>query len=268
MIRLIATDMDGTLLTPENTLPEGFSETLRALKRQGITFVVASGRSLTALEKNFRGIPEVTNLICENGALTILEDRLLSVAYVPHETVCKVVDALSGIPDLAVMLCCKNGTYHEPYSQVFTETTARYYVNQVTVPDLKAVKEDCYKLTVLDFRGGVERTAPLLREKLADELTLFVTGTYWTDIMDKGVNKGSALKVFQEKLGITPEQTMVFGDYYNDVPLFEQAFFSYAMANAPADMGKRARFTAPSNAENGVLRTIWEKVLGREETAG
>ena len=261
MIRLIATDMDGTLLTPANTLPEGLSEVLKALKERGITFVVASGRSITALEKNFRGVEGVTNLICDNGALTILNDRLLSAAYVPRATICKVIDALKGQPDLAVMLCCKNGTYHEPYSQKYTETTARYYVNQVTVPDLKAVEEDCYKITVLDFRGGVERTQPLLREKLGEELTLFVTGTYWTDIMDKGVNKGSALKVFQDKLGVSPEETMAFGDYYNDMPLFERAAFSFAMANAPEDMRKKARFVAPSNAEDGVLRTIRERVL-------
>jgi hydroxymethylpyrimidine pyrophosphatase-like HAD family hydrolase len=79
--------------------------------------------------------------------------------------------------------------------------------------------------------------------------------------MNRTANKGTALRGLQQALGITPAQTMVFGDYLNDLEMLDAAEWSFAMANAHPQVVRRARHLAPSNNDNGVLRTI-SRVLG------
>jgi hypothetical protein len=87
-------------------------------------------------------------------------------------------------------------------------------------------------------------------------LQVTVSGEIWLDITAKGANKGVAIKALQEKLGINFDETMVFGDYLNDLEMMEVAYHSYAMENAHEDLKKVARFTAKSNDENGVVEVI------------
>ena len=79
-------------------------------------------------------------------------------------------------------------------------------------------------------------------------------------MMAKGVNKGLAIKKIQEKLGIKHEETMVFGDYLNDLEMMDSAYHSYAMDNAHDDLKKVARFIAKSNDECGVVQAIKESL--------
>ena len=72
----------------------------------------------------------------------------------------------------------------------------------------------------------------------------------------KGVTKGSALAALQEMWGISPEETLVFGDQFNDVEMFDQAYYSYAMENATDGVKERARFVAGNNNNGAVVDTI------------
>lgn len=88
-----------------------------------------------------------------------------------------------------------------------------------------------------------------------------VSGQVWVDIMGTTADKGHALADLQREMGISPEQTMAFGDYGNDIEMLRRAQWSYAMADAHPDVKAVARFVAPSNDDAGVTRTIRE-VLG------
>ena len=91
-----------------------------------------------------------------------------------------------------------------------------------------------------------------------EKLQVSVSGQIWLDITDKGVNKGLAINKLQELLNIKHEETMVFGDYLNDLEMMESAYHSYAMENAHDDLKKVARFRAKKNTENGVVEKIKE----------
>jgi hydroxymethylpyrimidine pyrophosphatase-like HAD family hydrolase len=88
-----------------------------------------------------------------------------------------------------------------------------------------------------------------------------VSGEHWLDITTETANKGSAIRRLQDAIGVTASQTMVFGDYLNDLEMMDTADYSFAMDNAHPLLRSRARFVAPSNADNGVVRTI-SAVLG------
>lgn len=81
-------------------------------------------------------------------------------------------------------------------------------------------------------------------------------GDMWMDCMAKGVNKGHAVKMIQESLGITPQETMAFGDQLNDLEMLDRAYYSFAVANARDEVRKAARFQADSNVNNGVLKIL------------
>ena len=81
--------------------------------------------------------------------------------------------------------------------------------------------------------------------------------------MNPVADKGLALRHVQDTLGVTREQTMAFGDYFNDVGLLDAAHWSFAMDNAHPEVRAHARFVAPANTANGVVRTI-RSVLGLE----
>ena len=81
--------------------------------------------------------------------------------------------------------------------------------------------------------------------------------------MNAGVDKGNALSFLQQHWNITPEETMAFGDYFNDVPLFKHAYYSFAMENGHPDIRQHARFVAPPNTEYGVIQMIRKYILDK-----
>lgn len=74
--------------------------------------------------------------------------------------------------------------------------------------------------------------------------------------MAPGINKGGAVKLLQESLGITPEETMVFGDQMNDIEMMQQAYYSFAVGNARPEVKAAARFQADVNVKDGVLKVL------------
>ncbi len=88
-----------------------------------------------------------------------------------------------------------------------------------------------------------------------------VSAKIWLDVMNAKASKGAAIRHLQQALGFTRQQTMSFGDYFNDVEMLEQSYHSYAMANAHPEVKAIARFIAPSNEESGVLQVIQQQVL-------
>ena len=104
--------------------------------------------------------------------------------------------------------------------------------------------------------GGVEEAVKPLVEEFKDILQIACAGDVWLDCMAKNVNKGHAVKVIQDSLGIKPEETMAFGDQLNDIEMLQQAYYSFAVANARDEVKKAARFQADSNVNQGVLKIM------------
>ena len=95
---------------------------------------------------------------------------------------------------------------------------------------------------------------------LDDKFQIKISGENWVDISNPIANKGRAVKLLQDKYGISKNETMVFGDFNNDLEMLDQAFFSYAMSNAHANVKKAARFQTKSNDELGV-ETILKELI-------
>ncbi len=264
MIRLAASDVDGTLLDPSHKLPPDFWEVVDALREKGVCFAIASGRSYVALRQNFLPHPEKLALICDNGACVVLGGEIIEKDTVPHDRLIPLVrgieqySCLRGTDvekQIKLLLCGVSGTYHLDYGDAYAKEIGLYYNNRVQVEDLAAVQDDIYKLAIYDPMNPQTGSEKYLSAEFPD-FSFQVSGAFWMDVMNKGTDKGKALTMLQKRLGVSYEETAAFGDYYNDVPLFREAYYSYCMANGEDGVKAHARFIAPSNAEYGVTETL------------
>lgn len=258
-IRLIAVDMDGTLLDGDGAIPDELWELLDELHDRGILFAPASGRQLATLQAAFADAPSDEMIyIAENGTHVVRGDVEVSSDALAPEFVERLVTHLRGLAadgfDLGVVVCGKRSAYIERADAAFRAESEKYYEKLEIVEDLLAQDDQVLKVAIYDF-ADAERTAPEL-DGFRDGHQVVVSGEHWIDVMNLGVNKGVALERLQRALGIDRAQTAAFGDYLNDLELLDAAGHSYAMANAHPDVIARARFLAPSNLERGVLTTI------------
>ncbi|MFF9087757.1 Cof-type HAD-IIB family hydrolase [Streptomyces sp. NPDC014991] len=263
-IRLIVTDMDGTLLDDAKRMPGGLWPMLAELRRRGVLFSPASGRQYATLARQFADVADGMVFIAENGTYVVRDGVELSsdpldrsVAAAVARTVRRLV---AGGADVGAVVCGKRAAYVERTDEAFLAEVRTYYAEHRIVDDVTAVDDDLIKVALFDFGPAEHTTAPALAGFAATHQVV-VSGEHWVDVMNRTANKGTALRGLQRALGISPAQTMVFGDYLNDLEMLDAADWSFAMAGAHPEVIRRARHLAPSNNDDGVLRTI-ARVLG------
>lgn len=259
-IRLIAVDMDGTLLHPDGSIPAGLWPLLRRLRERGIAFAPASGRQLATLQRMFAPAEGELDYIAENGAYVVRGDEEVSSDAVDPAFAASVVARVralvaEGALRAGLVVCGKRSAYIEDTGAEFTAEVEKYYARLEVVPDLLAISDQVLKLAVYDFDGGEEHTARAFVDA-RETHQVVVSGRHWVDIMNTTVDKGVALRALQDALGVTAAQTAAFGDYLNDLQLLRAADWSYAMDDAHPDILAAARFRAGSNADAGVVMAI------------
>ena len=261
MIKLIATDMDGTLLDENSKLPSDFFDTLEKLNKINVKFVVASGRPYVTLRENFKPYSDDLYFICDNGAYIVEPGRDPIISIIDKADVNAIVKASEDIPNSSVLLCGTKATYLKECSKEMKAEIDKYYLNQKFVDNLIDIDDDIFKITICDFNVSSENSFPILNPLFGDKYKLAVSGKVWLDINNKGVNKGDALKEIQENFNISYDETMSFGDFYNDIELLQAAGYSFVMKNANEDMKQYGKYIAESNADNGVIKAINKYVL-------
>ncbi|GAA2424219.1 Cof-type HAD-IIB family hydrolase [Streptomyces glaucus] len=258
-IRLIVTDLDGTLLDADGRVPRGLWPLLDELRRRGVVFSPASGRQYATLAHLFAGVDDGMVHIAENGAFVVRDGVELSSDPLDPAVSARVVKSVRQLVDegvdAGVVVCGKRSAYTERADPAFLAEVGRYYRAHRLVDDATAVDDEIVKVAVFDF-GPVERGAAPALAPFADTHQVVVSSEHWIDLMSPTADKGAAVRRLQRHLGIGPAQTMVFGDYLNDLGMLDAADWSYAMANAHPDVIRRARHLAPAHSDDGVVRTI------------
>lgn len=277
-IRLIVCDMDGTLLDGDSHLPEEFWEVYRLLTEHNVTFVPASGRQLATLTKMFQptdggaegpedaqgahsedSLPQTNDFIAENGNLVIHSGERVWQSVIPESIAQEVISAVRRGADegrnLGLVMCAADGAYVDRDDDAFLAEARKYYASLDIVPDVADVEDDFLKFAIYDF-DDAESAAESVFGALDDRYRPVVSGQHWIDVMDSSVNKGVALRRLQESLGVTREQTAVFGDYLNDREMIAEGQYSFAMENAHPTIMEEANYCAPANTEAGVVQVL------------
>ncbi|MBP5495102.1 MAG: HAD hydrolase family protein [Lachnospiraceae bacterium] len=130
--------------------------------------------------------------------------------------------------------------------------------------DFDNMPEKVIKFALLYFDDIEKNIYPYFRKYENERIRVQVTAYVWIDIYSKNVSKGRAVKVLQERLGILPSETVVFGDYLNDLSMADYADYSFAPANAHSEVKNRFTDVIKSNAENGVTDKIIELLCSQK----
>lgn len=258
-IKMVVTDMDGTLLNSDHAVSHRFFELFKVLKSKDILFVAASGRQYNSIVDKLRPIKDDIIVVAENGGFVVHQGKELLATHLPKKDIRKTLEILSGFPEMHPVLCGKHEAYLSGKSDAFVSKLKEYYTEYNVVPNLTEVDTEIIKIAIYHFESSEQCIYPHVKhlEKL---LQVKISGTNWVDISSPDANKGFALQQLMKQHGILPHELMVFGDYNNDLEMLALADYSFAMANAHPNVKKLAKFQTLSNDNFGV-EVVLEKLL-------
>ncbi len=266
-IKMVATDMDGTLLNTNNEVSRHFFELFEELSSLGVIFVAASGRQYYSIIDKLKPIKDDIYVIAENGALTMQQDKELQTTEIDRQTYLELLDITRDLKGSQVILCGRKQGYIEDYGQDFVDMFSEYYDRYQIVENLAEVTNDVYlKIAICNQKGAEQYLYPALKH-LESRLKVKVSGEVWLDLSHNLANKGYALQQLQETNNITPEETMVFGDYNNDLEMMGRAKYSFAMENAHPNVKAIANYATKSNNNNGVEYML-QKMIEAKKSVG
>jgi len=257
-VKFIATDMDGTFLDQNGEFDPEFFDIHSKLIERDILFAAASGRQYYSLVDSFASIKDQVMFIAENGTLVMYKGEELYSQPLEASVIEDLVTLARTIEDAHIVLCGKHSAYIETSDDQARNEVHKYYHRCTEVDDLLSVEDDFLKVAICHFGGSEKHIYPIINPAYGETQKVVVSAKIWLDVMHPSASKGSAIKQLQSKLGFSYEQTMSFGDYFNDVEMLQESYYSYAVENAHESVKKYARFSAPSNNDNGVLVVLKE----------
>ena len=261
MLKLIVADMDGTLLNDKKEMPEKTFDIIDRLHARGITFAVASGRQYLSLQRLYDKIKDDIVIVAENGGIILDKGKIIFADIMKPDDVHEIVEAVNKLPNLKLTICGLKSAYmfeENIMSDMPMQLVESYFPIRTIIKSLDDLPNDekVVKFTVFDCQFHAKVNIYEKLKYLEHKYQFAVSGAEWTDIMNLGVNKGVAIQKLQEQLDASQEETMVFGDALNDYEMMQQAYYSYAMANAVPEIKEISNFTAPSNEDQGVIRIL------------
>ena len=274
-VRLVALDIDGTLLRSDKTLSARTRGALDRVRALGVRLVLVTGRRYPSARRVAEELGGEVPLVLHNGALVIERGRVLrcrQLAVAAARAAIGIGRALGAEP---VLHCGARGE-----GLLLVDACARreglvgHYLERSrdevrTVADLVAALAVEAPIQVM-FGGTRVEMEPLYKALVAGlagaariERTVYpATGVVLLDVIDPGGGKAAALAFLQGRWGVSPAETLAIGDNWNDREMVERAGLGFVMGNADPDLLALGLPVLPTNEEDGVARAIEEHVLG------
>ncbi|MGM5692765.1 Cof-type HAD-IIB family hydrolase [Streptococcus suis] len=269
MIKLIATDMDGTFLDGQGSFDrERFSRVLDQLDQKKIPFVIASGNGIGRLLQLCQGFENRLIFVADNGAHIYHQGKTLVRRTIQQEEVEAILHFFKGRwADICLMLSNEENIYMQAGAGVpFAGTDLPIepaqmvaFQNRVTyLDDLSAYPnfETIYKIGLWVPEARVESITEEFNQAFKGQLVAVTSGYGSIDILPAGIHKAWGLEQVLTSLDIEPEQVMAFGDSDNDIELLSYVGYPYAMENATDKVKAVAKYMAPSHLEAGVMQVL------------
>ncbi|ONI44304.1 HAD family hydrolase [Candidatus Epulonipiscioides gigas] len=262
MIKLVAIDMDGTLLKDDKTISQNTKDIILKARKNGVKIVLATGRPMEGLKSTLEFLEldsEEDFVLCFNGALVenvktkevigqvTIKGEHLHELYKLSQTLGTNIHAFSSTKGLIAPKMSK-------YTQVEMD------INNIPIQlmDFNSIEanEDIIKVMLIDEPAIIDKAVANLPKDLYDKYTIVRSTPYFLEFLSKKVNKGVGLQILAEYLNIKPIEIMSFGDAGNDIHMIEYAGLGVAMANATNEVKQASQFVTKSNNEDGVAHAM------------
>ncbi|MDE6280868.1 MAG: Cof-type HAD-IIB family hydrolase [Oscillospiraceae bacterium] len=266
MIRMIALDVDGTLLNSGGTVTEETVLAIRTARERGVRVVLSTGRSVQEAVwlTELAGCDE--RAVCLGGAAIadMTDGRHLRRWDISEDAARAVLDTLAG-QELACMVFAGEANLLDPYSDgVFRRIYPypAYMDNTVVAEDIAGwLRAHNRPLTKVYALGAPELFPPLLeRLRAVPGLELTSSGADNFEVVAQGVDKGRALCLLAEEWGIAPGEIAAIGDSDNDLAMLRAVGCPVAMGNASNEVKASATMVTDSNDRDGAAKAIWKLI--------
>ena len=265
MIKLIASDIDGTLVKEgsHEISPEYF-EVIKELKDVGIRFCACSGRQYASMLDLFRPIADDIYFISGNGTVVRTHEKLLHSWTLEEDIIVPIIEAIRGIDGADFVMETPGICYTEAGedSHLLHLMRDNYHYDIQNVEDVtKLPLNNITKFAVFHPTSIETSTQGLCNDPRFSKLSTVISGAWWLDITPREAGKGEAYALLQEYLGIKKEETVYFGDNLNDLSAFGETGIAVTVANARPELKDAADLVERSYVKNGVLREL-RNILG------
>jgi hydroxymethylpyrimidine pyrophosphatase-like HAD family hydrolase len=273
-VRLVALDIDGTLLRSDKTVSPRTREAIGRVRARGVRVVLVTGRRHPSARRVAADLGGDVPLVLHNGALVVVDRSVVRCRPLPRAATFLAIEAGRKGGAEPVLHCGASGE-----GLLLVDAAARpsglvgYYLERAgaevrVVPDLLAAVAGDEPIQVM-FGGSpaeMEALRPALAAGLGSaariERTVYpATGMVLLDVLHPSVGKAEALSFLQERWSIGARETLAIGDNWNDREMIESAGLGFVMGNAPEEMLALGLPALPTNDEDGVAQAIEEYVL-------
>ncbi|WP_244833313.1 Cof-type HAD-IIB family hydrolase [Clostridium sp. BJN0001] len=264
MYKILALDMDGTLLTGKKIITENTKKALKNLEKKGVKIVLASGRPVEGLRKYL----EELNLIKDDDYVLSYNGALVQNAKT-HEILSKIVLKGSDLKRIYEVSKKLNVNIHAfsvkqglitPKNSKYTEHEANLNGLKINVVDFNEIDddEDIIKVMMIDEPETLDAAIEKIPEDLKKDYSVFKSTPFFYEFINKNVNKGLGLKFLSEYLNVDRKNVVACGDAENDLSMIKFAGLGVAMENAEDIVKKNADFITLSNENEGIAKVIQE----------
>lgn len=264
-VKIIVTDLDGTLMAPDHiTVTEFTKKTLLKAHESGIKIAIATGRALSLTGNVTSQVPFVDYVICSNGASVYDRNnkRFIYSKLIPADETAEAVELLNSLP-IYYNVYLEGNIYVQKGSEKYfvnpgmpSDFIKKFVDSTVLCDDLAKTIEGKSAELIDAFAADPEVKKTVLDNFASKGYDIASAAPGVNSATAAGVNKGAALLGMCERLGITADEAMAFGDAENDCPMLKTAGMSFAMENGTPVCKAAAKAIAPSNAEDGVAQMI------------
>lgn len=261
MTKLIVSDLDGTLLLngAQKLNPEMF-DLIRKLKECGISFMAASGRQLASQRNLFRPVADEISYIGENGAICVHNGELFTTCEIPRDLAFRIIHCVQQRPECRLMISCIDTIYiKDDVPEFLHHLRDEVKVHVDTVASFDEIKGQIFKIAYMGGRNYLE-TMQYFQSIFSSEIQVVTSGNSWVDFVPLNSNKGTALKIMLDKMGISPADVIAFGDQQNDMEMLRVAGKSYAMSHSSPEVKACA-----DEVTDSVEKTLREIIKTLEE---
>lgn len=266
MYKLIAIDIDDTLINDDKEVTPATQRALEQAVAQGIVVTLATGRAYASAQAIARQTGLNVPIITYQGALVknLLDEQVLYERYVPVEAADKLFQYCIQ-HDLHLQTYIDDKLYSREDNDKIKDYTALNRTPYYVEPDFKKlVDQPTPKMLIIDEPSFLDELAPKLRELLGDQVHITKSKPNFLEIMHHEGTKGHALKFLSAHFGCTPSDCIAVGDSWNDHEMLEAAGLGVAMGNAIPALKEIADYVTLSNNEDGVKHVIEKFILGQE----
>jgi Cof subfamily protein (haloacid dehalogenase superfamily) len=270
MYKLVALDMDGTLLNKDKTISRENFEAIQNARKKGVKVVLATGRPLKGIQKYLKEL----NLLSEddfaigfNGAVVqntktgkLIAKNLMTVDDVKY--LYQISKQLNVNIHALTPNSCITPKFNK-YSNV--ESTMNDIPLDIIDFDTLDSSTTIVKIMFIDEEPILSKVVENLPKEVYDNYTVVRSEPFYLEFLNKTVNKGYGVHVLAESLGIKQEEVICMGDAGNDVHMIEYAGLGVAMGNAFPEVKEIADYVTKTNEEHGVAHVIDKFILGKEK---